>query len=375
MKKTANLRRKDHKAKKFNLAALLTNLRANVPSSDMYIFFIQTAAFYKAGIAFTAALAKIAAQSRNLVLQKAIWDMCGIMEHEGLSLADAMERQAIFPSFAIHSIRAGERSGTLHKVLLEIAASIKQDAEIQRKMKSALLPLKMICVVLALALLVVFLFVMPKFRSLYEDMHIELPLVSKIVFALLGMFSDYWYLLPLVVIAGAFLYSWVKIRYEQQIDIARLRLPIYKGLYFNSLQYRIAVTLQLLQGAGVAAAETLQQLALVVDNTAIRKALRRAAFQVEHEGLGISEALENNNRLRLFDFVLLTFVSTGEESGTTSEMLDDAAGYYRTVLMTEMENYINKIAPLFLIPVTVVILLIMLSIYAPLFTLMQAANK
>ena len=341
---------------------------------QLYIFCTQLAAFYKAGISFTVTFEKMAQQTPQQNLKEAILNIKQLLDNEGMTLADAMERQQIFPPFAIHAVRAGEFSGTLHRVLIEVAGSIKQDGEIQRRIKSTLLPIKVVAAILTIAVAVIFFIVVPKFQKLYSEMNVELPFFSRAVFGVIGALINYWFIFAAVAAGLWIAFLVAKKRYPELFDALIFSVPIYNTIYNYSLQYRLATILQLMKDAGIDTTACLKHLAQVVNNAVVRRALINAASQVDRDGYGLAEALQANNRGKIFDYILLNFLSTGEESGTTSQLLRDAAQFYSEALAAEVEDFSSKITPFFLIPATIVILAIMISIYMPMFTILQAAK-
>ena len=361
--------------KKTASGPLLQRLFSRKPGDrELYIFCTQLAAFYKAGISFTVTFEKMALQTPQQNLRNAILNIKQLLDNEGMTLADAMDRQQIFPQFAIQAIRAGEFSGTLLRVLLEVAGSIKQDGEIRRRIKSTLLPIKVVAAILSVAVSVIFFIVVPKFQKLYSEMNVELPFFSRMVFGAIGALIHYWLIFAVLAALLWIAFLAAKRRYPAKFDAMLFSVPIYSTIYYYTIQYRMATILQMMKDAGVDTTACLKHLSQVVNNAVVKRALVNAANQVDRDGYGLAEALAANNNRRIFDYILLNFISTGETSGTTSQLLYDAAQFYREALATEVEDFSSKITPFFLIPATIVILAIMISIYMPMFTILQAVK-
>lgn len=342
------------------------------PSTDeLYIFFMQFAAFYSSGESLILAFDSMAKQTENEMLRNALKDIRKAIT-QGEPLAKSFGKHDFFPKFCVQAIQAGEDAGTLDAALTEIAYHLEQLGEIKKRIQSALLPVKIIASMLMIAVTIMFTIVIPKFQQMYTEMKITLPLITRMVVGTISFFIDYWYIHIIILSLLAYGAYWYKKKYPEKIDLLMLKLPLYKHVYYYVLQYRFAKIFNLLHQAGIEPVKSLEITADAIDNAVVARILRKAAQKIKGGGMEVSKALQECNQEKVIDFLLISFITTGEQTGTMNDLLDKAANYYQIVLKNKIQNFSEKIGPAFLSPMAFLIILVLLAVYYPIFTLTQA---
>jgi len=173
---------------------------------------------------------------------------------EGRSLSDAMVRQPrIFSDLYVNMVRAGESSGSLVPVLRRMATHFQQFAEVQAKFKSAMIyPVMVICV--GILLVTFFMTVMmPKFIEIFNGFNIPLPLPTRFLIGLSALFTGYWWLLGMMVLAVIVLYKRFKSSAAggRKMDEWSMKLPVFGNVVRINLFGQFARTLGTLLQNGV----------------------------------------------------------------------------------------------------------------------------
>ncbi len=340
------------------------------PSSwDFYVFFRQLAAFVKSGESLPLALADMEKQQPNAQLRTAMKVTRSHLE-KGESCADALEKAKIFPPFAVHIIRAGESGGGLADALWEIGIYLKQTGEIEKARNAALLPIKLILAAMALCIVAIVFELVPKYKRLYEDLDIPLPPITKALFIMSDTLQYHWYIMIVGVIVLSFLWKRFKVDMKPSYDRLLLNLPLYNKVYRNLLMYRFTKTMELLLPAGISIVDSLLLTADVMNNTAATNTLIKARDRVG-QGYSVASSIRENDSSRVFDYIILNFLATGQATGGTNDILRDASVFYREMVEMTTERFSKMIGPIFLLPVAGSVLFIMLAVYMPLFKAME----
>ena len=289
----------------------------------------------------------------------------------GSSLAHALR---LFPrefdDLYVAVISAGEQSGRLGQVLLQLA----EDLENRHAMRSKLLSAALYpAIVSGVALCIVFFlltYVVPQVAQVFEGTHRPLPWLTQAMLALsrFALSQGVWWLLGLVVltIIGA---RWLRIQPEarRQWDAAWLQLPWVGRLIQGYHAARFASTLSLLVGAGVPMLRSLQTAAQTVTNSAMR-ADAMATIEQVREGAPLASALAQHKHL---PSLLTMFVKLGEQTGQLPQMLQHAADHMSREVQRRSMQMATLLEPLLIVVMGLVVMLIVLSVMLPIIQLNQ----
>jgi type II secretory pathway component PulF len=267
---------------------------------------------------------------------------------EGRSLSDAMTRQPrIFSDLYVNMVRAGESSGSLVPVLRRMATHFQQFAEVQAKFKSAMIyPVMVICV----GILLVFFFMtvmMPKFIEIFNGFNIELPLPTRFLIGLSRMFTSYWWLMGMTVIAAVILFK----RFQSSAAGSR--------------------TLGTLLQNGVPVLTALKITEQVMSNVLIREAIAKTREAVT-DGKTLAQPLAQS---KLFPQLMVDLVRIGEDTGDVPGALNNLADTYETELQIALRVMSDLIGPVLIIIMAIVVGFLLLSIFLPLFKLISSIHS
>jgi hypothetical protein len=292
---------------------------------------------------------------------------------EGRSLSDAMVRQPrIFSDLYVNMVRAGESSGSLVPVLRRMATHFQQFAEVQAKFKSAMIyPVMVIAV--GILLVVFFMTVMmPKFIEIFNGFNIQLPLPTRFLIGVSGMFTSYWWLMGLTVIALVILFK----RFQssaagaRKLDEWRMKLPVFGNVVQINLFGQFARTLGTLLQNGVPVLSALKITEQVMSNSLIREAIAKTREAVT-DGKTLAQPLAQS---KLFPQLMVDLVRIGEETGDVPGALNNLADTYETELQIALRVMSDLIGPVLIIVMAVVVGFLLLSIFLPLFKLISSIH-
>ena len=292
---------------------------------------------------------------------------------EGRALSDAMSRQpAIFTDLYVNMVRAGEQSGALVPVLRRMATHFQTFAEVQAKFKSAMIyPVMVICV--GLLLVGFFMTVMmPKFTEIFTSFNIELPLPTRMLIGVSALFTSYWWLMVLLVLAVIVLFK----RFQsseaggRKLDEWRMKLPIFGKVIQINLFGQFARTLGTLLQNGVPVLTALKITEQVLSNRLIREAIAKTREAVT-DGKTLAQPLAQS---KLFPQLMIDLVRIGEETGDVPGSLNNIADTYENELQIALRVMSDLIGPVLIIVMAIMVGFLLLSIFLPLFRMIASIH-
>lgn len=329
----------------------------------------QLATLTGAGIPLVDALATLERQLRAPALQAVLVSVRGALA-EGLGLARSLTRQgAPFTGLYCALVEAGERSGRLAQVLTRLADHLEQVQRQQHKARTALIyP----CVLMGVSLAVVvglMTFVVPKLTEQFAHSGQALPLITSLLIAISQGLATAgpWLLgaaIPLTLLSGWLLR---KPHWRLRRDDLQLRLPRIGSLLQVLESARLARSLAILCGSGVALLEALQVASETVANQRIRLALEQVRLQVQG-GTSLHRALDASGQ---FPPLLVNMVGSGEASGTLADMLERVADDQERGFARQVDTAMALFEPLMILVMGGVVLFIVLAVLLPIMQLNQ----
>lgn len=347
----------------------LLRRKERLPSIELLIFNQQFTTLLKAGIPVLQSLELLQrSQSRpffRTVLAKVLDDVRG-----GVALSDAFASQGdLFPRLYCASIFAGERAGELIPVLARYVQHSQMLEAAQRRVKSAL-TYPVVLISLSAGLIGLLLgYVIPRFASFYLGFGSELPMITRLVLEL-GAFVQRFaiFLVAGLVVGGVALRRWSKTESGGiLVDRAKLLLPfVGEILHLFGLSQFVRSLATLLSG-GTPLVNSLEIASATVTNRYMSGPLNRVAPRVR-EGQALFASLEAS---KLFPELSLAMVQVGEATGSLDEMLFNVSTFYDESIEVKLARVVTLIEPAILVLMGVIISGLLLSVYYPMFTMMQ----
>lgn len=288
----------------------------------------------------------------------------------GVALSESFAAQGeLFPPLYCASLFAGERSGELVGVLRRYIRYQQMVEAVRRRVSSAL-TYPAVLVGLSLLLIVILVtYVIPRFAGLYKDFGADLPLLTTLILEVASFLQHQWRLW-----AAALLLGWLVARRwlrseagRLAMDRLRLRLPFVGEIFHLFALSQFVRALATLLGGGTPLVPALEVAVGTVTNRAVSEPLSRVVPLVR-EGQALWSSLETTG---LFPELSLAMVQVGEATGALEEMLTGVGQFYDESIETKLARVVTLIEPAVLVLMGGVIVTLLLSVYLPMFTLLQ----
>jgi len=292
----------------------------------------------------------------------------------GSALSDAFaEHGELFPGVYAASLLAGERSGNLDSVIRRYVAYEKIIGGVRRRTISALIYPAILVVMMVVLIGIIVLRVVPAFSDFYGNFDKPLPFSTQAVVAV-SRFAVTNLLLILVVVVGgiAGLMMWVRSPGQRaRVHHLMLQVPWAGETLRKFATAQLARTLATLLGGGIPLVNALEISVRSISNRYLAAELEDVRRQVQ-EGQSFAGAL----RVRgVFPDVAVKMVEVGESTGALQEMLNSLADFYDEELETEVSRFITLVEPILLIVMGIVIAVVVLALYMPLFELSSVVGS
>jgi type IV pilus assembly protein PilC len=329
------------KAKKSALQFEIT--RKRVPRKEIMHFSRQMAAFIAAGIPVLDALEVIHDEASNKLFRTALSDMIASLRAGDTFAGAAAAHPEAFPPFYIGILRSAEVTGSLDTVLAQLSTYIERDLEARQKIVNALVYPAIVLAMSVVTVLVMTVFVLPRFKTFFQSLHAKLPLATRLLIDVTNVLSTYWYafvgfvLLLLVLMALS-----VRTRRGREVrDSLLLRLPVFSDLVRFAVLERFCRVLSSMVIAGVPLPEALVVTSEATNNTVFQHALGgvREAM-VRGEGLAGPIAATG-----LFPAAARQMFKVGEETGTLDDQLETTAVYFERELNYKITRFTSLFEP------------------------------
>ncbi len=345
----------------------LTGYAGKLKSEDIILFSRQLFTLIRAGIPIVSGIRSLAEQSESKRLKSILADIEKDI-NEGKSFSDSLAKYPRdFPPLYVNMVRAGETSGTLDVILERLASLIEHEMEMRNEVKAATRYPKIVLAAILIAVMVMVTFVIPKFALLYDRLGASLPLPTRIMIALNHLFQNYWYLGLIFSFLSISLFYWY-IRTERgrlQWDAFKLKTPIFGIIFKKIAMSRFAYIFGILNRSGLPILVTLDMVSTTIGNAVVSRVVSSMRKSVQ-EGRGLSEILREND---VFPPLVVQMVSVGEESGTLDEMLAKVSEYYDMEVRYSLKHLSTLIEPILTLFMGVIILLLALAIFLPMWNI------
>jgi type IV pilus assembly protein PilC len=300
--------------------------RKKLPQAELMHFSRQLAAFVRAGIPLVEALQIIEEESEDKTLRKVL---AGVQESlvAGDTFSAALTPfETLFPQFYIDMIRAAELTGRLDDVLDELSRYIKRDLEARSKVKSALTYPAIILLSSIATVVVLAVFVLPRFKVFFESLHATLPLPTRMLIGFTDFLRHFWW----AILIGSVLIAfglWLLGRTaggRRLRDKFMLKVPVIGDLLRYSIVERFCRLLATMMEAGVPLPEAMAVLGEGTNNVVFRDGISEVR-EAMMRGEGLARPMGDT---RLFPSAIIQMVRVGENTGTLDTQLGVGSDYY-----------------------------------------------
>ncbi len=348
------------------------NNTSTVNVNDMSNMTRQLASLIKANIPLVDALGACSDQMDNPLLKEVLAD-CKNAVNEGSTFHKSIRKYPkIFDKIFISMVEAGEMSGTLDVILLRLAEFTEARAELNSKIKSAMLYPVIMFLFMIMILAVMFIFVIPQMMSIFDDADMQLPWYTMLVINISGTMVNYWWmiLLGIGIVVFAFVRWTQSEKGRPKWDAIKLKLPVSGSLARMIAVSRFTRTLSTLLAGGVPMLNAMDIVKNVVNNEVLAKAIREARDNIS-EGESIAGPLKKSQQ---FPPIVIHMVGIGEKTGDLENMLNNVSDTYDFQVKNKVEGLTSILEPIMIIVMGGVIGVIVFSLMVPMFELANIAE-
>jgi type II secretory pathway component PulF len=325
----------------------------------------QFAVLTKAGIPLTVCMQVLLSQEKDRRAKKILLE---IQEDllSGHTLSDSMSKFRTFNEVTVSVISAGEANGRLDEAFERASKILENEVAIMQKVKSAMgYPIFLLCLTFVV-IIILNLVVLPTFVSMFGQFGQELPTLTRIVMSGSDLFLSYWYFFAFILVAGAVSYFYGRKNsrsFQEKTDHFLLRLPLIGGIFQKLYVSRFSRVMASLTGAGVEIIYALTVAARVIPNIYMRQFFNHVLEDVK-VGMPISTSMR---RYPIFDSLLISMISVGEESGNLPDVLDKMAELYETQTEAQTKLLTTLIEPVMTVIIALVVGIVVISVVMPMF--------
>jgi type IV pilus assembly protein PilC len=338
---------------------------------DIAVFARQLATMMSAGIPMVQAFEIIGNGHDKPSMQKLVLDIKSNIEG-GSTLHESLAKHPLyFDDLFVNLVEAGEHAGALETLLDKIATYKEKTEALKKKIKKALMYPTAVLAVAVIVTVILLIFVIPQFESLFKGFGADLPAFTQMVVNM-SKFMQHRGWVILVVVGGAiytFMYFHKRSRnMRRAIDRTALKFPIIGPILVKSAIARFARTLSTMFAAGVPLVEAMQSVAGATGNIVYEEGTLRMKDEVA-TGQRLQRAMENTG---LFPNMVVQMIAVGEESGSLDTMSGKVAEFYEAEVDNAVDSMSSLMEPMIMAVLGVLVGGMVIAMYLPIFKLGSA---
>src|ERR1700722_18234344 len=339
-----------------------------IKPEDIAIFSRQLATMLGAGIPLVQAFQIIGTGHDKPAMQKLVLEVKAEVEG-GTSLHEALAKHPLyFDDLFVNLVEAGEQSGALETLLDKVATYKEKSEAVKKKVKKALFyPAAVLCVAVIVSIILL-IFVIPQFESLFKGFGADLPAFTQMVVNLSKFVQANGIYLAVVAGGAGYAFFYFKKRSRKMrefLDRVSLKLPIIGPILKKAAIGRYARTLSTVFGAGAPLVEALQPVAGACGNIVYEDGVMKMRDEVA-TGQRLQRAMENTG---LFPNMVVQMIAVGEESGVLDTMSGKVASFYEDDVDAAVDSMSSLLEPLIMAILGVLVGGLVIAMYLPIFKL------
>jgi len=354
---------------------LKKSFKSKVPINDKISTIRQIAVMTDAGIAINDTLEDVAENTSNQQL-KNIYATMNSDINAGHSLSDAMKPyKEEFGHVALAMTNLGERTGNISESYHKLADVLENIRDNNTKFKKAIRGPLITLAAMGIAFTILIMVVVPKFKDIFSKFKTELPLPTQILLKLEWAFSNYGIFILIILFGGIFLLKYFyknnrDFKYQMDRMMIHPRFYLINKAIFLSTMHKYNLVFGELVKSGIPVSEALETAVGMVDNLAIKEQLLTVNANIGR-GMNLAEAFALTG---LYQNMLLQMIKAGEAGGQLDAMLDKVTNYYDMEFQALIDNLSAYIEPIMMFFIAILVLLMALGIFMPMWDLGKAVK-
>ncbi len=343
---------------------------AKVTALDLILFSRLMYTLLKAGVPVMRALAGLQESTASKAFAAVIKNIRDSLD-AGRDLSGTLARQPkVFSPFFINMVRVGEMTGKLEEVFLNLFHYLEFEKFMHEQVKSATRYPSFVIATMAVAMVIINLFVIPAFAKVYKSFNAKLPWMTQWLIDFSNFTVAWWPLLLLGAVGAFFGFgAWTRTRAGKLAwDQFKLRIPIAGKIILKATLARFARSFALASRSGVPLVQALSAVAQTVDNDFIVGKIEQMRAGVERG----ESVLRTAAATGVFTPVVLQMIAVGEESGTLDDLMQEIADMYQREVEYELKTLSSQVEPILIIGLGGLVLVLALGVFLPIWDLGKA---
>ena len=342
-----------------------------ITDEDVILFTRQMFTLQRTAVPILRALAGLQASTANPTFAKVIGELRYDLD-QGRDLSVALGRHPrTFSSFYIAMVKVGEVSGQMAEVFNRLFLHLEFEKDTREQIKGVVRYPAFVMIAAGVGILILNMFVIPVFASVFAGFNAQLPLPTRILVGFSNWTVRWWPLLAVALVAGGYGIR-AALRAEEGRywwDQSKLNLPIVGEIIQKATLAKFARSFALASQSGIPVLQALSVVSKTVDNAFISRRIHEM-----REGIERGESLyQCAQATKVFTPVVLQMIAVGEETGETDTLLAEVAGMYERETSYAIKGLAIKMEPIILLMLGVLILILALGIFLPMWSLGSAA--
>lgn len=341
-----------------------------ITEKDLVVVSRTLSVMVSASVPIVDAIRNIARQSENPRLRGVMSDIANEIEG-GSRFSDALDVHVeVFGDFYVNMVRSGETSGQLTEVLEYLADQLEKDYDLNAKIKGAMIYPAFILTGLLTVAFIMMTFVVPKLTQILQEANVPLPISTRILIFVSGIFSGYWWLILILIGASVFAFrAWIQTpggRYTW--DGIKMKVPIFGKLFQRIYVVRFSRSLSTLSKGGVDMVTALEIVSGVMANARWKELVFETIREV-NDGNSIVTAMQ---REKFVPVMMTQMLGVGEETGRIQEVLARLSAFFSREIDNLVANMVSLIEPAVMVLLGVGVGIMVSAILLPLYSLSSA---
>jgi MSHA biogenesis protein MshG len=343
-----------------------------VSLDELIMFSRQIASLTRAGVPITNGMRGLANTIRNPLLERTLNTVADDLER-GNSLSSTLNKHPkLFNDLYVSMVHVGENTGRLDEAFSQMASYLDLERKTSRSIKQATRYPMFVMIAISIAVGVINVFVIPAFKSVFESFGGNMPWQTRILITVSDFFVNWWYLVLATLITSGYLFvRWKKTENgRRKWDQIKLRFPLVGGIFYRAILGRFARTFSVVLKAGIPIEQGLSIVSRAMGNVYIGEKVADMRKGIER-GEGFTATA---HRADMFSPLVMQMLAVGEETGRVDEMLEDVANFYEEEVEYNLQNLSSVIEPILIVAIGIMVLVLALGVFLPLWELSTTIN-
>lgn len=332
--------------------------------NNVLTFTSELAALLNAGVTLERGLKTLSDVSETEEMKEIIIALLNAIR-EGSTFCDALAKHPrVFSKVYVNMVRAGESGGVLDVIMNELAGFLESSKELKEHVVSAMIYPTVLVFTAGASIVILLAYVVPKFSQIFKDFGKSLPLPTKILLAISGAVTSYWWVIALLVGGGVIVLKTSLRTAEGRYNWDSFKLKVMGDIIKKLETARFCRTLGILLRSGVPILPALNNVKDVVGNQVIANSIDSVTKGAK-EGEGIAAPLAATG---VFSPLVVSMIMVGEETGQLDKMLLKIASIYENSLKVSVKQFMNVLEPAIILLMGVMVGFIVLSMLIAIFS-------